>query len=107
MRVRVVKTRPPFPHGKHIRRMGATLMMWAPFYLGAYLWHRFGPTKSVSYASSEGFHKMEAYAKADAELTLRLFQVGPPNHVDPWGNMWTWSFTENRWMCIGYVGSVS
>lgn len=42
-------TRPPFPHGKHIRwsifSAGAWLVMG---YLPAYCWHRFGPTKAVT-----------------------------------------------------------
>jgi len=98
VRVRVVKTRPPFPHGKHIRRMGATLMMWAPFYLGAYLWHRFGPTKSVSYVSTEGFHsnpQSRSYGRADFPQT------------DQWGRLWVWSYDHGQWMYVGHVGATS
>jgi hypothetical protein len=33
----VTRTRPPFPHGRHIR--------WSIYSFGKYLWHRLGPTK--------------------------------------------------------------
>lgn len=47
--VRRAVTRPPFPHGKHIRWSAATLGVWlVTGYPLAYVWHRFGPTKSVT-----------------------------------------------------------
>jgi hypothetical protein len=46
----VTVTRPPFPHGKHIRWSVVTIGIWAVTgYPVAYLWHRFGPTKAVSH----------------------------------------------------------
>lgn len=113
MRVRVIKTRPPFDHAKHIRLMGKTLLMWFPFYLMAYAWHRFGPTKSVSYVSTEGFHQMEAYSRADADLTPGIFQGHsisdpiPQIHVGPDGSLWYWSVRTNRWMPMASVGAQS
>lgn len=45
----VTKTRPPFPHGKHIRWSFLSVGMWLVVgYPFAYLWHRVGPTKAVS-----------------------------------------------------------
>lgn len=45
----VTKTRPPFPHGKHIRWTIFSLGIWGVIgYPWAYCWHRFGPTKAVS-----------------------------------------------------------
>lgn len=42
-------TRPPFPHGKHIRWSFFTGGAWMVLgYLPLYLWHRFGPTKAVT-----------------------------------------------------------
>jgi hypothetical protein len=42
-------TRPPFPHGKHIRWSIQSLGLWAVTgYWMAYTWHRFGPTKAVT-----------------------------------------------------------
>lgn len=45
----VTKTRPPFPHGKHIKWSIYSFGMW--LFLGyplAYFWHRVGPSKAVS-----------------------------------------------------------
>lgn len=45
----VTKTRPPFPHGKHIRWTVMSLGVWSIGYGIAYAWHRLGPTKAVSH----------------------------------------------------------
>ena len=42
-------TRPPFPHGKHIKWSIYSLLLWAVTgYPICYLAHRFGPTKAVT-----------------------------------------------------------
>ncbi len=77
-RVRVIKTRPPFNHAKHIALSGKTLLVWfVTGYPVAYLWHRFGPTKSVSYQSTEGFHQ-------------RPFRSDRYTYVDQYGRFWLW-----------------
>ncbi len=44
------KTRPPFPHGQHIRWSFLSVGIWLIIgYPWAYLWHRYGPTKAVSH----------------------------------------------------------
>lgn len=41
-------TRPPFPHGKHVKWTLLTGGMWLLGYGIAYLVHRYGPTKAVT-----------------------------------------------------------
>jgi hypothetical protein len=47
-RTRRAVTRPAFDHAKHIRRMVWTMGLSIPWYMLAYAYHRFGPTKAVT-----------------------------------------------------------